>query len=61
MITVEVDNKRALDALNRLIRSGKDPAPVLKSIGEDLIASTKRRIASGGPARTARLGNRIHP
>ncbi|MDR0577759.1 MAG: phage virion morphogenesis protein [Candidatus Accumulibacter sp.] len=49
MITVEVDNKRALAALNRLIRAGANPSPVLKSIGEDLIASTKRRIAAGGP------------
>jgi phage virion morphogenesis protein len=48
-VAIEVDNARVLAALDRLARAGRNPAPALKSIGEQLIESTRKRIERGGP------------
>jgi hypothetical protein len=50
MITIELDNARALAALHRLGAALIDPKPFLKAIGPYLVASTKKRIKHGGPS-----------
>jgi phage virion morphogenesis protein len=46
MIDGVVDNQALLSAFKRLIDSAKNPSPVLKAIGEDLIESTKERFVN---------------
>jgi phage gpG-like protein len=46
MIEVKVDNQAVLDALERLSKAAANPRPVLKTIGETLVKSTKARFAS---------------
>ena len=43
-INLDVDDGDVLDALNRLRRAGGETAPALRSIGEDLINSTRERF-----------------
>ncbi|MDR1936003.1 MAG: phage virion morphogenesis protein [Candidatus Accumulibacter sp.] len=61
MITIELDNARAMAALNRLLRAGVNPAPVLKAIGEDLVESTRQRIHAGGPGPHGEVWERNSP
>ncbi len=49
-ITIRIDDKPVLDALNRLSRKMGDLSPALKVIGEDLVKSTEARFNSQGPA-----------
>lgn len=50
MITITVDNRQVLDALQLLQRKAGHLSPALEEIGEDLVESTKRRFAaSEGP------------
>lgn len=50
MIKVEVDDKRALAALQSVYDRVEDPSPLLKAIGEKLMDSTKQRFGtSTGP------------
>lgn len=44
MITIEIDNRKVLDALQELARRADNPKPALKEIGEALSESTKRRF-----------------
>lgn len=46
MIDGEVDDQAVLAAFKRLIDSGKNPAPLLALIGEDLVESTKERFVT---------------
>ena len=48
-IAIDFDNARAVSALERLSRVMSNPAPALKAIGDQLIESTRQRIAAGGP------------
>lgn len=45
-ITIEIDDARALGALDRLGKGVERPAPALKAIGELLVESTKQRFAA---------------
>lgn len=49
-ITIRIEDKPVLDALNRLSRKMSDLSPVLRVIGEDLVKSTEARFGSQGPA-----------
>jgi phage virion morphogenesis protein len=50
LIVIEVDDKAVIQAMDRLAKFSGDPGPVLKAIGEDLVASTKERFGAGkGP------------
>lgn len=50
MITIEVDDKRVLDVINKLIARLDDLTPVMQTVGDYLVGSTKRRFAtSTGP------------
>jgi phage virion morphogenesis protein len=50
MITIQVDDKQVLDMLAELSRRMTNLKPAMKEIGEDIVASTKRRFAdSVGP------------
>lgn len=50
MITIKVDDKQVLDMLAELSRRMTNLQPAMKEIGEDIVASTKRRFASStGP------------
>jgi len=49
-ITIRIDDKPVLDALNRLSRKMGDLSPVLRVIGEELVKSTESRFNSQGPA-----------
>jgi phage gpG-like protein len=50
MITIQVDDKQVLDMLAELSRRMANLQPAMKEIGEDIVASTKRRFASStGP------------
>ena len=44
-LKVEIDDRKVRDALNRLLRSGKELSPVLKEIGEHLLDSTRQRFS----------------
>jgi len=46
MIQTRVDNQRALDALNGLMKHAQDVRPALQDMGEYFIESTKRRFAT---------------
>jgi len=46
MITIEIDSRPVLDALNELRRRGTNLSPALKEIGEDMVESTKRRFST---------------
>lgn len=46
MITVEIDDRKVLDALAKLARRGTDMTPVMQDIGEYLVESTKRRFVT---------------
>ena len=46
LITIEIKDRSALAAMEQIRRSGINPGPMLKEIGEDLAASTKMRFAS---------------
>jgi phage virion morphogenesis protein len=46
MITIQVDDKQVLDMLAELSRRMANLQPAMKEIGEDIVASTKRRFAS---------------
>lgn len=46
MITIEIDSRPVLDALQKLSRRGGDLSPALKAIGNDLVESTQRRFAT---------------
>jgi phage gpG-like protein len=49
-IRIEVDSRPVLQALQRLVASVGNPAPVLNEIGEALVETTKRRFdTSTGP------------
>lgn len=51
MITIEVDDRHVLDVLAKLLARLDDLTPVMQTIGEYLIGSTKRRFAtSTGPS-----------
>jgi phage virion morphogenesis protein len=47
MITVEIDDREVLAALQRLVATGADLTPVYYDIGEYLVTSTKDRFAAG--------------
>lgn len=47
MITIELDDRQVLDALNDLLQRTGDVTPALQEIGEYLIKSTKERFGSG--------------
>ncbi len=50
MISIEIDDRAVLSALDELIRRAEDPTPALKEIGETLAETTKRRFdTSTGP------------
>jgi phage gpG-like protein len=50
MITIEVDDRRVLDVLNALLARLDDLTPVMQTVGEYLVGSTKRRFATSiGP------------
>jgi phage virion morphogenesis protein len=49
-ITIRIEDKPVLDALNRLSRKMGDLSPVLRVIGEELVKSTEARFGSQGPA-----------
>lgn len=50
MITIEVDDKHVLEVLNALLARLDDLTPVMHTIGDYLVGSTKRRFAtSTGP------------
>ena len=57
MITIEVDDRRVLDVLSALIERLDDLTPVMQTIGEYLVGSTKRRFATS----TAPDGSRWAP
>lgn len=42
--TIEIDNKAVLAAFERLIKSGQEPGPVLRTIGEDITRRAKDRF-----------------
>lgn len=44
-ITLDIDDREVLDALNALARRGSDLRPALQEIGEQLVQSTKDRFA----------------
>lgn len=46
MITIEIDSRPVLDALNELRRRGSNLSPALKAIGNDLVESTQRRFGT---------------
>lgn len=46
MITVQVDDKQVLDMLGELSRRCNNLQPAMQEIGEDIVASTKRRFAT---------------
>lgn len=47
MITIQVTDREVLDMLGELHRRCDDLQPAMKEIGEDIVASTKRRFADG--------------
>jgi phage virion morphogenesis protein len=49
-ITIAIDDKPVIAALNRIARKGADLRPALKVIGEELVKSTEARFGSQGPA-----------
>ncbi|OPY07247.1 MAG: Phage virion morphogenesis family protein [Syntrophaceae bacterium PtaB.Bin095] len=49
-ITIRIEDKPVMDALNRLARKMGDLSPALRAIGEDLVKSTEARFDSQGPA-----------
>jgi len=50
LIQIDVDNREVLDVLGKLAQRAGDLSPALKEIGEDMLASTRRRFATGtGP------------
>jgi hypothetical protein len=58
MITIQVDDKQVLDMLAELSRRMTNLQPAMKEIGEDIVASTKRRFAdSVGPDGTPWVAN----
>jgi len=49
-IHIEVDDRKVVQMLQRLIDAGQNPRPALLEIGEDLVDSTKNRFGSeSGP------------
>ena len=46
MLTIKVNDRQVLDALNQLAARTKNLRPALMEIGEDLVESTKRRFAT---------------
>ncbi|WP_110995446.1 phage virion morphogenesis protein [Pseudomonas sichuanensis] len=54
MIETKIDNKRVLDAMNRLLNQSGNLRPALQDMGEYFVESTKRRFAT----RTAPDGTR---
>jgi len=64
-ITIRIEDKPVIDALNRLARKGADLSPAMKVIGEDLVQSTWQRFNAGGPAPDGKawappVGNLFH-
>jgi phage virion morphogenesis protein len=50
MITIQVNDRQVLDLLTELSRKTSNLQPAMKEIGEDIVASTKRRFATAtGP------------
>ena len=47
MITIQVQDKQVLDMLDQLSGRLKNLQPAMQEIGEDIVASTKRRFADG--------------
>lgn len=43
-IDIELDDRRARDAMRRLADAGRDMTPAMKAIGEHLVNSTKERF-----------------
>ncbi|MDD3355073.1 phage virion morphogenesis protein [Zoogloea sp.] len=56
-ITIRIDSAPVIDVLQRLAAGTRNPAPLFKAIGEDLITSTKERFATS----TAPDGSRWAP
>ncbi|HEY0200650.1 MAG TPA: phage virion morphogenesis protein [Burkholderiaceae bacterium] len=46
MLTIELNNRSALDAIQALIQRASDMRPVLAEIGEDMAETTKQRFSS---------------
>jgi phage virion morphogenesis protein len=46
-ITIKVDDREAREAFDRLMRLGRQPAPVLRHLGERLLESTRARFEAG--------------
>lgn len=46
MISIKVNDKQVLDAINQLVSRSKNLRPAFAEIGEDLVESTKRRFAT---------------
>ncbi|MBN8765985.1 MAG: phage virion morphogenesis protein [Thiobacillus sp.] len=50
LIEIDVDDREVLDALGKLAQRAGNLSPALEEIGEDMLASTRRRFAtSTGP------------
>lgn len=50
LIEINVDDREVLDVLARLTKRAGNLSPVMRQIGEDLLASTRRRFVTGtGP------------
>lgn len=47
MITIQVQDKQVLDMLGELAKRCSNLQPAMKEIGEEIVASTKRRFADG--------------
>lgn len=47
LIEISVDDGEVLAALDRLAKRAGDLSPALRQIGEDMVASTRQRFASG--------------
>ena len=45
-LKITYDDGEVLDALDRIVRAGQDPAPVMASIGEALLNSTRERFVT---------------
>ncbi len=56
-ITIRIDDAKVRDVLTRLAAGTRNPVPLYKAIGEDLVRSTKERFASS----TAPDGSRWAP